>query len=137
MPPKKVVAATPGSTPSRPPPSSSAASTPASTTFGLKSKDAALVANPRLFIQQQSGLVQKVLSSYQETTPRLLKLIDAYLAFVMMTGVAQFAYVVVAGTYPYNSFLSGFIASVGAFVLAANLRIQLNPLNDMKISPEA
>ncbi|KAL2917838.1 oligosaccharyltransferase complex subunit epsilon [Polyrhizophydium stewartii] len=82
--------------------------------------------------------VARLVQSYLETTPQSLKLIDAYLVFVMATGIVQFVYVILAGTYPYNAFLSGFIASVGAFVLAANLRIQANPLNAaaFNISPE-
>ena len=39
----------------------------------------------------------------------------------MLTGIIQFVYVILAGTFPYNSFLAGFIASVGTFVLAGEL----------------
>ncbi|TPX30152.1 dolichyl-diphosphooligosaccharide---protein glycotransferase [Synchytrium microbalum] len=79
--------------------------------------------------QQQILLLQKLWTSYSQTTPQRLKLVDAWLIFVMLTGVIQFVYVILAGTYPYNAFLSGFCASVGSFVLAANLRIQSNPKN--------
>ncbi|KAJ1555627.1 Dolichyl-diphosphooligosaccharide-protein glycosyltransferase subunit dad1, partial [Cladochytrium tenue] len=70
------------------------------------------------FVDQQTKLVGRLLAAYLETTPQTLKLIDAYLVCVMLTGIIQFLYVILAGTFPYNSFLSGFIASVGAFVLA-------------------
>jgi multisubunit Na+/H+ antiporter MnhE subunit len=40
------------------------------------------------------------------------------MAFVMATGIIQALYMLVAGSFPYNSFLSGFISSVGTFVLA-------------------
>ncbi|TPX45861.1 dolichyl-diphosphooligosaccharide---protein glycotransferase [Synchytrium endobioticum] len=86
-----------------------------------------------------SQVLSRLLQSYQETTPSRLKVIDAWLVFVMMTGVIQFVYVILAGTYPYNAFLSGFGASVGSFVLAANLRIQSNPKNAQEFgnqSPE-
>ncbi len=33
------------------------------------------------------------------------------------------------GNQPFNAFLSGFSATVGQFVLTANLRIQTNPAN--------
>ncbi|KAJ1549615.1 Dolichyl-diphosphooligosaccharide-protein glycosyltransferase subunit dad1 [Cladochytrium tenue] len=90
------------------------------------------------FVDQQTKLVGRLLAAYLETTPQTLKLIDSYLVCVMLTGIIQFLYVILAGTFPYNSFLSGFIASVGAFVLAANLRIQLNRKNDFgSLSPEA
>ncbi|KAI8812640.1 DAD family-domain-containing protein [Cladochytrium replicatum] len=84
-----------------------------------------------------SALIEKALSSYNET-PSIYKIIDAYLVFVMLTGIIQFVYVFIVGTYPYNAFLAGFIASVGSFVLTANLRIQTNPKNrsEFNISPE-
>src|SRR5262245_45356855 len=34
-----------------------------------------------------------------------------------LTGIVQFAYVCLVGTFPFNSFLSGFIATVGFFIL--------------------
>ncbi|KAH6575903.1 hypothetical protein BASA50_004127 [Batrachochytrium salamandrivorans] len=84
------------------------------------------------------ALVSTLKESYLTTTPQSIKLIDAYLLFVMITGIVQFLYVIAAGTFPYNAFLSGFIASVGSFVLAVNLRIQVNPLNSTlgKVYPE-
>ena len=63
-----------------------------------------------------SGLYE----TYTQTTPQSLKLIDAYLVFVLLTGIIQFIYVLLAGTFPYNAFLAGFICSVGSFVLAGN-----------------
>jgi oligosaccharyltransferase complex subunit epsilon len=62
-------------------------------------------------------------------TPQLLKIIDAYLLFVMSSGIIVFLYMVLVGNFPYNAFLSGFASTVGTFVLAANLRMQLNPQN--------
>jgi len=83
--------------------------------------------------------IRKLTSSYSKETPTALKIIDAYLIYILLSGVSQFAYMVLAGTYPYNAFLSGFASTVGSFVLAANLRIQSNTENsaDFKaISPE-
>ncbi|KAJ3072877.1 Dolichyl-diphosphooligosaccharide-protein glycosyltransferase subunit dad1 [Podochytrium sp. JEL0797] len=92
---------------------------------------------PQGFWPQQAALVGRLIASYQKDTPQLLRLVDAYLACVMVSGVVQFVYCVLVGTFPYNSFLSGFIASVGAFVLAANLRMQLNPKNEFyALTPE-
>lgn len=54
---------------------------------------------------------------YHEDTSQRLKLIDAYLAYVMLTGIIQFVYCCLVGTFPFNSFLSGFISTVGCFVL--------------------
>jgi hypothetical protein len=38
-------------------------------------------------------------SRYAETTPSRTKLIDAFLAFLVLTGITQFLYCVVAGNY--------------------------------------
>ncbi|KAJ8657301.1 hypothetical protein O0I10_007117 [Lichtheimia ornata] len=77
--------------------------------------------------------------SYKKDTPTSLKMIDCYLVYIMLTGIIQFVYMILAGTFPYNAFLAGFISTVGSFVLAANLRIQTNPKNAnafQSISPE-
>ena len=73
-------------------------------------------------VQPQTTTLGSVLSrfyeEYQSRTPQRLKLVDAYLAYVMLTGIVQFAYCCLVGTFPFNSFLSGFISCVGSFVLA-------------------
>lgn len=45
--------------------------------------------------------------SYNDQTPNRLKFIDAFLFFLMLSGIIQFAYCVLVTTYPYNAFLSG------------------------------
>ena len=59
----------------------------------------------------------KLYDEYQTTTPKKLKLIDAYLFCVMLTGIIQFVYCCLVGTFPFNSFLAGFISTVACFVL--------------------
>jgi oligosaccharyltransferase complex subunit epsilon len=59
-----------------------------------------------------------VTNGRETATPSKLKIIDAYMVFIMLTGIFQFVYCVIAGTYPFNSFLAGFISTVGSFVLA-------------------
>jgi len=49
-----------------------------------------------------------------------------------MTGVIQFIYCCLIGTFPFNSFLASFICCVGSFVLGAALRIQANPHNKLQ-----
>jgi oligosaccharyltransferase complex subunit epsilon len=58
-------------------------------------------------------------------TPTRLKLIDTYLVFVMLSGILQFVYCVLVGTYPYNAFLAGFSSCVGAFVLAGKFQLNI------------
>ena len=65
-----------------------------------------------------TSVLAKFYEEYAKTTPSKLKLIDAYLLYILLTGVVQFLYCCLVGTFPFNSFLSGFISCVGSFVLA-------------------
>lgn len=60
----------------------------------------------------------KLFNEYIDKTPQKLKIIDSFLLYVMLTGIFQFVYCCLVGTFPFNSFLSGFISCVGTFVLA-------------------
>lgn len=62
-------------------------------------------------------VIQKFYNEYITQTPKKLKIIDAYLLYILLTGIVQFAYCLLVGTFPFNSFLSGFISSVSCFVL--------------------
>lgn len=84
-------------------------------------------------------MLGKLFEDYRKTTSSKLKIIDAYLVYILLTGIIQFVYCVLVGTFPFNSFLSGFISTIGCFVLATSLRIQVNPENKAlypNISPE-
>ena len=67
--------------------------------------------------------------NYCLETPKRLKLIDAYLVYIIMTGAIQFLYALIVGAFPFNSILSGFISCVGSFVLGVGLRLQTNEKN--------
>lgn len=67
------------------------------------------------------GLLVKEFAQAYQRTPTKLKLIDFFLSYVMLTGIAQFVYCALVGTFPFNSFLSGFICTVGVFVLTGVL----------------
>merc|ERR1712080_375044 len=75
------------------------------------------------------GALSTLYSEYMKTTSTKLKLIDVYLLYILLTGIAQFIYVCLVGTFPYNSFLAGFISCVASFILGVNLRMQANPKN--------
>lgn len=47
---------------------------------------------------------------------------NAYLLAVLLTGVFQFVYVLLVGTFPFNSFLAGFLSCVTSFVLGVCLK---------------
>lgn len=63
------------------------------------------------------SVVKSFWDDYRSKTPQRLKIVDAYLAYIMVTGIVQFAYCALVGTFPFNSFLSGFISCVASFVL--------------------
>ncbi|ETS61378.1 hypothetical protein PaG_04405 [Moesziomyces aphidis] len=86
-----------------------------------------------------SSPLSTLYNSYVDNTPKRLKLIDAFLVFLMLSGVIQFAYCALITNFPFNSFIAGFASTVGQFVLAASLRIQANPENGTtfpKVTPE-
>lgn len=66
---------------------------------------------------QLQAVVSKFLGDYNTQTPKKLKLIDAYLLYILLTGIFQFVYCCLVGTFPFNSFLSGFISTISCFVL--------------------
>lgn len=74
-------------------------------------------------------VVGTLYEQYVKSTPRRLKLIDAYLSYILITGVLQFVYGVLFGTFPFNAFLAGFISSVASFVLAGRNWVLLHFFN--------
>lgn len=63
------------------------------------------------------GLLGQVYTAYTKDTTKKVRILDMYLAAVLLTGIVQFAYCALVGTFPFNSFLAGFISTVGMFVL--------------------
>lgn len=53
-----------------------------------------------------------------------LRLIDTFLAFLVVIGLLQFSFCIIVGNFPFNGFLGGFISAVGQFVLTVSLRLQ-------------
>jgi oligosaccharyltransferase complex subunit epsilon len=96
--------------------SASRASTPAasSTSFGQtstpsrqtqsSSSSSANVISKNASDAQQIG--QQVWGNYLERTPQRVKLLDAFLAFLVAVGVLQFVYCVVGGNYVSIFYLS-------------------------------
>ena len=74
-------------------------------------------------VNQVGRILRQLNDEYQASTPKKLKLIDAYLFYVLLTGIVQFAYCLLVGTFPFNSFLSGFISTVGSFILAGQFPV--------------
>lgn len=64
------------------------------------------------------AVLGKFWQEYAKNTGKKLKIIDAYLLYIFLTGVIQFVYCCLVGTFPFNSFLSGFISCISCFILA-------------------
>ncbi|BES93605.1 Defender against cell death 1 [Nesidiocoris tenuis] len=77
----------------------------------------------------KTSVLSDLAASYHSRTAPRLKLIDAYLVFVLATGLLQMLYFIIAGSFPFNSFLAGFISSVTSFVVGVSLRLRANPDN--------
>ncbi|KAI0370304.1 defender against cell death 1 [Pilatotrama ljubarskyi] len=87
----------------------------------------------------QSSPLLSLWKAYNETTSTRLKTIDAFLVFLMLSGIIQFLYCILVSNFPFNAFLAGFASCVGQFVLTASLRSQVNPANRSEfkeVSPE-
>ncbi|NWZ21809.1 DAD1 glycosyltransferase, partial [Asarcornis scutulata] len=59
----------------------------------------------------------RFLAEYGSSMPSCLKVLDAYLLYVLLTGALQFGYCLGISTFPFNPFLSGFISTIGSFIL--------------------
>jgi len=55
--------------------------------------------------------LQTLWKAYNDNTPNRLKFIDAFLLFLMLSGIIQFAYCILVSNYPYNAFLSGYVVA--------------------------
>lgn len=66
---------------------------------------------------QLQVVLNKFYDEYVHNTSKKLKLIDAYLVYIVLTGITQFVYCCLVGSFPFNSFLSGFISTVSCFIL--------------------
>lgn len=75
----------------------------------------------KVIMANLAAVISKFYNEYSNRTPKKLKIIDAYLLYILLTGIVQFIYCLLVGTFPFNSFLSGFISSVSCFVLAGKI----------------
>ncbi|CAD7974756.1 unnamed protein product [Amoebophrya sp. A120] len=81
-------------------------------------------------------VARKIFKKYQAETPDRIKLLDLYAFSLALVGAVLFVYVVIVGTFPFNSFLSGFIAAMGTSVITVCLRVQLMDPDTFKLSVE-
>ncbi|KAL1585926.1 hypothetical protein WHR41_04994 [Cladosporium halotolerans] len=128
MAPKKNAAASPS--PAAVPPSAAKPTAAVTSASGTPTKAANKPSTKDIRnAQDMQEIAVGMWNNYVDKTPQRVKLLDAFLVFLMTVGMWQFVYCVIAGNFPFNAFLSGFSATVGQFVLTVSLRIQTNPEN--------
>eukprot|EP00298_Acanthocystis_sp_HF-20_P022547 c30535_g1_i1.p1 GENE.c30535_g1_i1~~c30535_g1_i1.p1 ORF type:complete len:111 (+),score=36.57 c30535_g1_i1:50-382(+) len=82
-------------------------------------------------------ILGEFVQTYQKQTQQKVKLIDAFATFQLLTALVQMFYMLLVGTFPFNSFLSGFGASFISFCLTICLRKQVvSPKDFGNISQE-
>ena len=67
-------------------------------------------------------IIGKVKDDYLSKQSMKTRMIDAFVIYCAVTALIQLTYCVLVGTYPFNSFLSGFICHVALFSLGVSLR---------------
>jgi oligosaccharyltransferase complex subunit epsilon len=93
----------------------------------LPSRPVAFLAQtPSFNFDRLSTATNELWKSYRSNTPNSLLIIDAFLVFLMYVGTVQFVYACLTGGYPFNSFLAGFSAAVGQFVLTGDFPYRTN-----------
>jgi oligosaccharyltransferase complex subunit epsilon len=59
---------------------------------------------------ETADAVSSLWAAYANGTPARLKFVDAFLAFLVLSGVIQFAYCVLVTNFPFNAFLAGYVS---------------------------
>eukprot|EP00922_Rhytidocystis_sp_ex-Travisia-forbesii_P058481 GHVS01086422.1.p1 GENE.GHVS01086422.1~~GHVS01086422.1.p1 ORF type:complete len:114 (+),score=4.96 GHVS01086422.1:26-367(+) len=84
-----------------------------------------------------SEAITSIRSSYAKETPKIIRLLDIFLSFLLTMGLMQLLYAfAIRTTFPFNSLLSGLFSCVGAFTLTLNLRLQLANMEKLCVSTE-
>ena len=60
--------------------------------------------------------LKNVQKDYLSQAPAQVRLLDAFLAFSFFTAGVQVLYMLLVGTFPFNSFLAGLSSCAGVFV---------------------
>eukprot|EP00914_Ancora_sagittata_P012120 GHVO01023404.1.p1 GENE.GHVO01023404.1~~GHVO01023404.1.p1 ORF type:complete len:198 (-),score=48.13 GHVO01023404.1:75-668(-) len=61
---------------------------------------------------------------YGNTTPPTVKALDAYVCILLLIAAIQLSYCMIFGTFPFNSFIAGFLSAIGQATLTICFRIQ-------------
>ena len=77
-------------------------------------------------MDQVKQIFSTVKDDYLTKQTMKTRMIDAFVVYCALTALVQLIYCVLVGTYPFNSFLSGFICHVALFSLGVSLRWNAN-----------
>jgi len=89
-------------------------------------------------VAQGYDILNSFLGEYRSKTTRRVQMLDVFIIFAFVTSLLQYFYMARISDYPYNSYLSSVLASLGFGVLTVALRLQLtNPREFGNLSPEA
>eukprot|EP01100_Stratorugosa_tubuloviscum_P012223 TRINITY_DN56_c0_g1_i1.p1 TRINITY_DN56_c0_g1~~TRINITY_DN56_c0_g1_i1.p1 ORF type:complete len:106 (+),score=31.97 TRINITY_DN56_c0_g1_i1:67-384(+) len=76
-------------------------------------------------MSELKAVLRSLYLEYKNQTTSQLKLLDFFFIFSLIVALVQFAYMIVFGTFPFNSFLSGFFTAIGEAIFTVSLRMQL------------
>jgi oligosaccharyltransferase complex subunit epsilon len=77
-------------------------------------------------LSQLKEIWSSVSKDYAQSSTVRKRLVDGLCVYSALTAAVQLLYCVFVGSFPFNSFLSGFICHVGLFALGVSLRLQLS-----------
>mmetsp|Transcript_29159 Transcript_29159/g.31790 ORF Transcript_29159/g.31790 Transcript_29159/m.31790 type:complete len:125 (-) Transcript_29159:158-532(-) len=84
-----------------------------------------------------SQVYRNLVVDYQKNQNKKLLMVDAFILYSISTAIIQAIYMVLVGTFPFNSFLSGFFCHIGLFALGVSLRLQLSSTDEFSnVEPE-
>lgn len=72
-----------------------------------------------------ASAVSNLVTTYRANTHNKLKILDIFIVFCVLLAGTQLFYCLAVGTFPFNSFLSGFFGAVGAAILTVSLRLHV------------
>ncbi|KAK8797875.1 hypothetical protein WA171_005404 [Blastocystis sp. BT1] len=79
------------------------------------------------------SLCKNLAEKYTKETTTQVKMLDAFIGFSALAAIIQAVYCFLVGTYPFNAFLAGFIASLGSCVLSICFRMGITSEEFQKI----
>lgn len=68
-------------------------------------------------------IISKFLEDYNKNRTKKLLMVDSLMAYALVTAIIQVVYMILVGTFPFNSFLSAFFCHLGLFALAGKFPV--------------